>query len=336
MNTELLSLLTGFFSFAIFWLLFMDEDTDPVIVKRLLDTKERKVGAKRNDESIFEQLDAENRRKQANLDELLRESSDYRLSYLEKIFKKFGITEKVKKMLKLADVKMPIDLFFMISGGAFIPFLLLAALKGSIFLLIPGFIASGMPFVVIKFKINKILKEFNGNFPDALGLISNALRAGHSLLSSFQMVATDSPYPINKLFKTLSDDVSLGRDVREALEDMSNSIPHSDDLRFFITAVLIQKEIGGNLAEILDSLNNTIRERNKLIGLIKTMTSQAQLSGIVLGLAPFFIAGIVSLLNAEYMSVLYSTMPGNISLLSAIMMSGLGFLVIKKITQIRV
>lgn len=337
MGPELLSIITGFFAFGAFWLLFMGEEKDPLIEKRLLETKERKLGAKRSgDEDLFKQLEAQNQKQKANLDELLKDSSEYKLDFLEVIFRKLGIAKKVGQMLKLADVKMPIDLFFMIVGGVFFPFLLLALLKASILFVIPGFIAAVMPFFVLKFKISKISKDFSNNFPDALGLISNALRAGHSLLSSFQMVATDSPYPINKLFKTVSDDISLGRDVRESLEDMSKSIPTSDDLRFFITAVLIQKEIGGNLSEILDSLNNTIRERIKLFGMIKTMTAQAQMSGIVLGLAPVFIATAVTFLNPTYMSKLYNTLPGNLALVTALGMSGMGFFVIKKITTIRV
>lgn len=336
MSPEILSIISGFFAFAMFWLLFMDEETDPLIIKRLVETKERKFISKRNDDDLFQQLDSQSQKQKTDLDELLKDSSDYKSSFLESIFRKFGVIKKITALLKLADVKMPVDLFLMIVGGLFLLFLFFALLKGSFFFVIPGFIVAVIPFMVLQFKIKKIVAAFGNNFPDALALISNSLRAGHSLLSSFQMVATDSPYPVNKLFKTVSDDISLGRDIREALEDMNKSIPENDDLKFFITAVLIQKEIGGNLAEILDSLNNTIRERTKLLGLIKTQTSQAELSGIVLGLAPVVIAGIITLVMPSYMETLYTTLMGKLALTIALTMSVMGFLVIKKITAIRV
>ena len=138
------------------------------------------------------------------------------------------------------------------------------------------------------------------------------------------------------MFKTLSDEIALGREVREALEDMNNNLPESQDLKFFITAVLVQKEIGGNLAEILDTMSTTMREREKLMGLIKTQTSQAQMSGLVLGLAPVVITILLSLFNPKYMEPLFKTQIGNFILFIAFFMSFMGFLIIQKITKIRV
>lgn len=336
MSAELLSAITGLIVIGILFMFFVEEKLEPAVIKRLQETKEKRFISKRNDEELFKRIEDQSKKQQANLNELLKDSSEFKLDFLEAIFRRFTITNKVRKLLKLADMKMPVDLFFMISGGAFLPFLFLGILNSSPLFLLPGFIASFIPVIVVKFKIGKIAKNFATHFPDALALISNSLRAGHSLLSSFNMVANDAPYPVNKLFKTVADDITLGRDIRESLEDMCTLIPNSTDLRFFVTAVLIQKEIGGNLAEILDSLNNTIRERAKLLGMIKTQTAQASTSGIVLGLAPVFIGGMVSLLNREYMSVLYTTLPGQIALVTALGMSGMGFFVIKQITKIRV
>lgn len=303
--------------------------------RRLKEVKDRKKHKKKGDEEVFQLMESRKQKQQANLDELLKDSSGYKIDFLEDILKKIALVNKVKKMLKVADIKMPVDLFLMISIGLFLPFLLFSLIKGNIAFIAVGVVLGAIPFFNVKLKIGKITKDFGQFFPDALSLISNSLRAGHSLLSSFQLVVTDAPYPINKLFKSVADDITLGRDIREALEDMITFIP-SDDLGFFVTAVLIQKEIGGNLSEILDSLNNTIRERNKLLGMIKTQTAQANLSGIVLGLAPVFISGLVSFLNPEYMGVLYTTPEGNAALSVAIGMSILGFVVIKQITKIRV
>jgi len=214
--------------------------------------------------------------------------------------------------------------------------LLISILSSSFLFILMGIAVATVPFFFIKMKISKNFKQFSLYFPDTLALIANSLKAGHSLLSSFQLVSTESPYPINKLFKNVADDISLGRDIREALEDMNNNMPESEDIKFFVTAVLIQKEIGGNLAEILDTLNNTIRERIKLMGMIKTQTSQAKISGIVLALAPVLIAVLVSLINPSYMAPLFNTFAGNAALAIALVMAVTGYLIINKITQIRV
>jgi tight adherence protein B len=317
-------------------LLMPDDKMDPDVSKRLTETKEKKFLAKRNEEELFKRIEDNSKKSTADVTELLKDSSEYRLDFLEAVFAKLTITNKIRKLLKLADLKMPVDLFFILSGAGFLPFLLLAMVNASPMLILPGFLGALGPFIYVKMRIKGIAKTFSSNFPDALALIANSLRAGHSLLSSFNMVAADAPYPVNKLFKTVADDITLGRDIRESMEDMCTLLPESQDLRFFVTAVLIQKEIGGNLAEILDTLNNTIRERMKLLGMIKTMTAQASTSGVVLGLAPVFIGGLVSFLNPDYMSVLYNTWPGRIALLSSLVMSGLGFLVIKQITKIQV
>lgn len=336
MQALLISLVYGTILFFIYSMFFMDEGStaDRAVVKRLKATKDKKY-AIRNEEDIFKKLEAR-RRQNASLVEILRDSAEYRIYYLELLFKRFGFMERIKTLLKMADVKTPVDVFLMTIAGIFFPFLLLALFKVSILFLLFGVAAAAAPFMFLKMKISKNLQNFSQLFPDALALIANSLRAGHSLLASFQLVAVESAYPVNKLFKTVADDISLGKDVREALEDMINIMPQSDDLRFFITAVLIQKEIGGNLSEILDTLNNTIRERIKLLGMIKTQTSQAKISGIVLALAPVFIAGLVSLLNPTYMAPLFNEFAGQCALALALLMSGFGFFIISMITNIRV
>lgn len=336
MSPELLSLICGVVAFSLYMLLFSGEEADPLILKRLQETKEKKFTASGSEEELFKRLESQNNSQKSNLIDMLKDSSEYRLAFLELIFRRFTFTSKIKKLLKTADIKMPIDFFFMITGGLFLPFLLISFASGSMLYMLIGIGVASAPYFVIKNKINKNLQQFSLYFPDALGLISNSLRAGHSLLSSFQLVSVESPYPINKLFKNVADDISLGRDVREALEDMTNNMPGSEDIKFFITAVLIQKEIGGNLAEILDTLNNTIRERFKLLGMIKTQTSQAKMSGIVLAMAPVLITGLVSLINPGYMAPLFNTFAGNAALGVAIGMCVMGYIIITKITEIRV
>lgn len=312
--------------------------SDMAIQKRLSAIKEYEDKRYRPHESdaVFKALANREKLKKSNLLEILRENTDYRVQFIGAIINKFKFMEKIKYSLKIADIKMPVDVFVMSVCGLVLPFLLLGFAAKNILIMAIGLGAGVIPFIVLKMKFEQRKEQFTQQFPDALGIISNSLRAGHSLLSAFQTVAGESDYPINKIFKNVSDEISLGREVRETLLNMGETLPGSQDLKFFVTAVLIQREVGGNLAEILDNLNNTIRERYKLLGLIKTQTAQAQLSGIVLGLAPVVIGGLVTLLNPAYMEPLYTTTLGMIALSTAIFMSLLGFFIIKKVTQIRV
>ena len=325
--------------FSLIYFFFMDEELDSTIQRRLTSLKEGDIEAKENNDNpnqIYEALSKREKNKKATILEMLKDQSEYRLPIIGIFLNKFRFIDKIRDMMKRADITMPIDVFFMIIGLFVAPFLILALLTGNILMLVVGLAAGVIPFLYLQIKFKNRLKTFGQYFPDSLGIISNSLRAGHSLLASFQMVASESPYPVNKLFKTVSDEISLGREVRETMEDMDNHMPDSQDLKFFITAVLIQKEIGGNLAEILDTLSITMREREKLMGLIKTQTSQAQLSGLVLGMAPVFITILVTAMNPSYMAPLFHTTIGNLALFASFFMSFLGFIIIKKITQIRV
>jgi len=337
---DFLIMLISFIAFAaMLYLLFLEEEGDYSVHRRLLDIKEGRAFGNKGDketDKIYEALAKREKAKKSNIIEMLKDQSDYRIAFLGEFLNRFSFTDKIRILMKQADVKMPIDVFFMIINLLFLPFLVLAILKNNIFFMVGGIVLACIPFGVLVLKYKKRVGQFAQYFPDSLGVISNSLRAGHSLLASFQMVAGESPYPVNKLFKTVSDEISLGKEVREAMIDMSNYMPDNQDLKFFITAVLIQKEIGGNLAEILDTLNFTIREREKIQGLIKTQTAQAQLSGIVLGLAPVAIAGLVTIINPQYMEPLFNSTIGNLALFTSFFMSFVGFMIIRKITQIRV
>jgi len=338
----MLEIITGISISILFFLLMdiflPDAISDPEIQKRLssLNTREDKRLATLGADSIFKDLAKREKMKKLNLLDIIRENSDYRIQFLGQIINKFKFMEKIKYSLKIADVKIPVDIFVMGICLIILPFLMLGMLTQNIILILIGLLISFAPFLYLKAKFNKRKETFTQQFPEALGIISNSLRAGHSLLSAFQTVASESQYPLDKIFKNVSDEISMGREVRETLMAMGDSLPGSQDLKFFITAVLIQREVGGNLAEILDNLNTTIRERYKLLGLIKTQTAQAQLSGIVLGLAPVIIAGLVSLINPAYMEPLYTTTMGMFALGLAIFMSVLGFVIIKKVTEIKV
>lgn len=267
---------------------------------------------------------------------------EYSIKFLGKILDRFNKINQLKKALKLAEMKVDVSQFIsmiiIVAAALTILLFFIGPVSGNILgAIVFGILLSIVPpVVIIKIKMGKRLNKFTNQLPDALGLMSSALRAGHSLPSAFSIVVVELPSPINGLFRTACEDINLGRSTKEALENMVSNMPGSIDLRFFVTAVLIQREIGGNLAEILDSLNNTIRERFKLLGQLKAQTAQASLSGIVLALAPAVIGGIIYVLNPGYMEPLFTHPLGKVAIGAAIFLGVVGFLIIKKITTIRV
>lgn len=272
------------------------------------------------------------------IDDLINQNDDYNNIITKKLLEKVTFTSYIKNQMKLADVRMKIDVFIFLSvvPALFIISLSLFFPSRLYLFLAVACIFVYLPILVLKIKIKKRKAAFLAMFPDSLDLMASSLRAGHSLLTSFQMVVQEMPEPVSTLFKLVSDDVALGRDTKQALEKMTENMPGCIDLRFFVTAVLIQREIGGNLAEILDSLNHTIRERFKLLGQINVQTAQARLSGYILAVAPLGLVGAIFCTNPAYLNPLFHTFLGNVMIGVSIVMAITGFLIIKRITNIRV
>lgn len=181
----------------------------------------------------------------------------------------------------------------------------------------------------------KRLKMFSGQLGDALTLFSNSLRAGFSFMQAVSSVAREMPDPISKEFTKLLKEMSLGLSTEKALSNFLMRVP-LDDLELLIMAILIQKEVGGNLAEIIDNIANTIRERITIQLEIKTLVAQGKMSGLIIGLLPIFLTAVLSILNPAYMSLLYTTTIGKILVVMGLGSMLIGAVVISKIVKIEV
>ena len=198
-----------------------------------------------------------------------------------------------------------------------------------------GAVMGFVPFFLVRRARQKRLTSFNSQICDALSIISNSLRAGFSFMQSMDMVRKEMPDPIRKEFSRTFREVNLGTSTEKALQNLSIRV-NSDDLDLVITAVLIQRQVGGNLAEVLDKIGETIRERVRLQGEIKTLTAQGKLSGIVIGMLPVLLALFMLVVNPSYVTILVTHPIGRVLLLMAVGGEILGFMVIRKIVQIRV
>jgi len=240
-------------------------------------------------------------------------------------------------LFEQADATLSPGQFFAISGvmalvGMFIP--VVAGLHPSIVLPM-GLMLAVLPWAWLLFRRKRRFAKFAKQLPDALELISRALRAGHSLASGFSLVAEEMRDPIAKEFQRVFEEQNLGVSLDKSLDNMTDRIPNLD-LRFFSTAIVLQRQTGGDLAEILDKIGYLVRERFKIWGQVQALTGEGRLSGIVLLALPPVLFLAVYRLNPEYVMPLFTDPMGRQMLAGGIVMQLLGAIVIKKIINIKV
>ncbi len=200
-------------------------------------------------------------------------------------------------------------------------------------------VAVALPVIAyfnIMIRRGKRYEKFITQLPDALSMMTSALRAGHAFQSAMGMVSTEMGEPMSTEFSSVVKDINLGIPVKEALSRMVDRLETLPDVRMFSTAVTIQREAGGNLAEVLEKLGHTIRERFKLKRQIAALTGQSRMTGYVLGAAPFALLAFLSLFMYNYVKALYETQLGHFLLVIILVMQCIGFFVMKKIIDIRV
>lgn len=179
------------------------------------------------------------------------------------------------------------------------------------------------------------LKKFAAQLPDALELVARALRAGHSLAAGMHVVAEEMPAPVADEFGRVFEEQNLGIPIEESMRSMCERVPNLD-LRFFVTSVAIQRQTGGDLAEILDKIGYVVRERFRILGQVKALTGEGRLSGIVLIALPFALFGFMLNVKPDYVESLWTTDLGKKMSFFAIIAQILGALVIRKIVNIKV
>jgi len=201
--------------------------------------------------------------------------------------------------------------------------------------LLIGICIALIPYGVVMYLRQKRLRAFEERFPEALDLLGRAVRAGHAFTTGLEMIAKESPDPIASEFRTTFEEQNFGLPLRDALLNMTERIP-SIDVRFFVTALLIQKETGGNLAEILDGLARVIRDRFRIYREVRVRTAQGRLTAGILIALPVFMMILLMTMNPNYMGVLFHDPRGVLALTVAGIMQVVGSLVIWKIIHIEV
>lgn len=240
---------------------------------------------------------------------------------------------------KLDKSGLPITLsnfLLIIAGLALAGLIVTYFFTRSLLMSIPAGIALAIiPFFYIEYKKRQREERFTELFPDALAMISRSLRSGHSFTSAIQLVGNEVSDPVGSLFKTAYDQQLLGLRINDTLNNLNNRID-SLDLRFFTTAVAINSEVGGNFAEILDKLADTIRERIKIRRQLRVHTAQGRLTGYILATMPIVVFFLMNIMIPGYQDTLLKNDTGRIILIGAGVSQVIGFLIIRRIINIRI
>jgi tight adherence protein B len=285
---------------------------------------------------------------QGGVAELIAQSQT--LASLNRVVEQRDFGANLARDIARADLKLKPSEFLLIWAGTVIgvPLVMLLlsplipTLGNPLFLLIGGFVGFLIPRFWLGRRKSGRLGAFNKQLPDTITLIANALRAGSSFLQAIELVVRESRPPISTEFGRVIREVNLGLPFDQALENMVRRV-RSDDLELMATAISIQHQVGGNLAEILDSIAYTIRERIRIKGEIRTLTAQQRLSGYVVAGLPIGLAGILFIIAPGFMSPMFLNPPAILGLPAGVVilmfggfMMFLGFLFIRKIVDIEV
>jgi tight adherence protein B len=239
--------------------------------------------------------------------------------------------------LARANLKLTVGEFLIVQFAV-------TAVVGSLAWLLSGLVLVGAVFGAVGWFVPKLwlgrrrakrLKAFNNQLADTIGLVSNSLRSGMSLVQSMEMISREGEPPISDEFQRVVREIGLGVGPQEALLHLVRRVD-SDDLELLVTAILVQFEIGGNLSRILDSIAGTIRERVKLMGEVRTMSAQGRMAGYILSGLPLAIGGMLMLIAPSYMHALFTPGPWLVLPVAALIGIFMGSLVIRKLVAIEV
>jgi tight adherence protein B len=270
--------------------------------------------------------------------EIIRPGRFARSPRLDSALRSSAFARRVEALLEQADSGLTVAQVLGYSAGAAGGglLLMLALRRGLPLALLALAIGLVVPFAALAVLRDRRGRRLSEQLPEALQMMARSLRAGHALATSFEVVATESPEPISIEFARAFEEQRLGLALDQVVLKMSQRSPGNGDLKIFAVSTIIQKETGGNLAEILDSIAATIRERYRFYGKLRALTAEGRVSGLIVGALPFLVALMLSFLNPGYISKLVDNPLGQMFLLYAVVSWLLGLAWMFQMTRIDV
>jgi len=268
---------------------------------------------------------------------ILRDKRLSDITFIDRILGSFPLARELELLLYQAGLNWRVGtlVLLMVVTGAFVFMLCATMLHRPLVGIAFGILCAFIPYNWVRGKKSKRMDQFSEELPDALDLMTSALRAGLSFPAALQLVAQESPEPLAQEFAVTFDEQNLGLDIKEALVNLTERV-ESVDLRFFVTAVIIQRETGGNLAEIMESIARIIRERFRILGDVKSRTAHGRLTGIILSVLPVALGLIIALIAPDYMLTFLRDPSGQKMLMVCAVMQIMGYIWIRKVIQIKV
>ena len=270
--------------------------------------------------------------------DVIRKKAFSDIPVLEKRFGSEPWAERLSARLRQAQMPISVTGFILISVACGAAGTLAAIVWQGfnwLLILIAFPVMAVLPYAYLTLAVTRRVKRFSTQFPDALDLLSSCVKSGLALNAAINNVADEMPDPIGDEFKIIADELTLGVELSDALRHFNERLD-TPDVQFFCTALMIQKETGGNLSEVLDGLQKTIRERFRILRQVKTLTAQGRLSGWVVGLLPIVLGFTIYTLKPDYMRTLLDTPEGRKLLYVGGSLQVVGMFLIRKIVNIKV
>jgi len=259
------------------------------------------------------------------------------LPFINRILSAIPGVDRLELLMRQANVNYTMSFFILLSlalgltGYLFI----IVLMKDPIFALLLSLAATSLPLVHLRMKKKKRIAKFEKQLPEGLGLIARALRAGHAFTSGMKLASEEFGDPLGPEFDETLDEINFGVSVTEALKNLAYRVD-CPDLRFFVVSVILQRETGGNLAEIIESLAQLIRERFKFRGKVRVLSAEGRLSAVILLIIPFLLFLTIFFVNRSFLEPLISDPLGRVIILIAILLMIVGVFVIRRIIKVEV
>lgn len=269
--------------------------------------------------------------------EILKTRTFSEIQFLNRLLSSIPGVRQLDDLIIQANAKHPMGLYILVALFlAALSFLASTALtKNQLLSLSLMVVCGSLPFVHLMRLKRKRIDKFKRQLPDGLDLIARALKAGHAFTGGMSLAAKEFDDPLGPEFDETLDEINFGVSVADALKNMAGRI-NCEEIRYFVVGVILQRETGGNLAELIEMLSNLIREKFKFEGKVRTLTAEGRISAVVLIILPFFLFGFLWFKNPNFLKPLFVDPIGKIMALGAIVMMIVGAIVMKKMVEIKV
>jgi tight adherence protein B len=269
--------------------------------------------------------------------ELLRDETLSQIPALDKLLRRSDHITRLQQYLSQAQIQVRAGRFLLISALLFAVsgMLVASATRAWYFGVLAALFCGGIPFLLASYRRKKRFRQFEEDFPEAIDLLARAVRAGHAFTTALELIATEVADPVGGEFRKLFEEQKFGLPMRDALANLVSRVPIID-VKFFVTALMLQRETGGNLAELLDKLSYLIRERFKIHRQVRVYTAQGRLTMMILMGLPPLVVVVMWLTNPHFIRILFVDPLGKLMILTGIILQSIGFMIIRRIIRIEV